>query len=140
MNINISRYFFKIFIFFVFISTTFYVYSQDKSNTYQETSAVIESIDKKSNYSKNKKIFAVVSFKTVENKQITTMVELSRIPFIGTFSKPGDIIEISYDKNDPGIAYSRIGNIVNQYGWYILIGIGIISSILIIVRRKKQGI
>lgn len=72
------------------------------------------------------KSFATIEFKTENGKKIMTQIEVFRIPFYGPFFKATDTITVHYEKSNPGIAYSQLGNIVQKYGMYLLIVLGVL--------------
>ena len=80
---------------------------------------------------------AVIKF-TLENgtEQFGT-AEIFRIPFIGNMKSVGDKITIHYNRNNPVILETVIGNIISRYGMYLLIISGIIFSIKPFLKRKN---
>lgn len=115
----------------------FNVFSQQVE--YLKTNGVIKSIEKKRS-GKMIKELATVSFVTQQGDTIETIVELERFPFLGSFKSVGDEIAINYNKENPALAETNVGNFISKYGMYILIILGIIFSAgTYINARKKQS-
>jgi hypothetical protein len=114
-----------------------FVYAQQNPDDSIAATAAIKSIETKG-FGKKKNIIAAISYKTVQGKDITTVVELVKIPFFGTFSSAGDTIDISYNKANPAIAHTKTGGFIDQYGLYILIALGLAFSIPIVLRNIKR--
>ncbi|PIE98643.1 MAG: hypothetical protein CR988_02240 [Treponema sp.] len=81
---------------------------------------------------------ARILYKTQDGREIETVVQLDRIPFLGSFKSVGDEIEINYDVENPSLVYTNAGNFITKYGLYILIIIGVITSIGSFVKAKKN--
>lgn len=106
---------------------------------YIETKGIIKNIEKKRS-GKTIKEIATVSFTTQQGDTIETVVELERLPFLGSFKSVGDGLTINYNKENPALAKTNVGNFISKYGMYILIALGIIYSAKTYIRaRKKQS-
>lgn len=106
---------------------------------YLKANGVIKNIEKKRSGKKIREI-ATVSFTTQKGDTIETIVELERFPFLGSFKSVGDKITINYNKENPALAETNVGNFISKYGMYILIILGIIFSARTYIKaRKKQS-
>ncbi len=112
------------------------VFAQDNSD-WISTQAVIKSIEKKGG--KRTREFATVTFTTKEGKSIETMVELERIPFLGSFKSAGDEITINYNPANPALAATNMGNFLSKYGMYILIALGVVFSVMQYMKAMKKS-
>lgn len=109
-----------------------------QENKYIESKGVIKNIEKKRS-GKTVKEMATVSFATQQGDTIETIVELERIPFLGSFKSVGDEITINYNKENPALVETNVGSFISKYGMYILIILGIIFSARTYIKaRKKQ--
>jgi len=125
----------SIFLTLLFLSS-FSVFSQQ--GEYRKANGIIKKIEKKRS-GKTMKEMATVSFTTQQGDTIETIVELERLPFLGSFKSVGDEITINYNKENPALAKTDVGNFISKYGMYILIILGIIFSAGTYIKaRKKQ--
>lgn len=105
---------------------------------YLKANGIIKNIEKKRS-GKRIKEMATVSFTTQQGDTIETIVELGRLPFLGSFKSVGDVITINYNKENPALAETNVGSFISKYGMYILIVLGIIFSARTYIKaRKKQ--
>jgi hypothetical protein len=83
---------------------------------------------------------AFVKFNLEDGTEQLGIVELFRIPFIGSMKSVGDTITINYDKNNPVLLETVFSKFISSYGMYILIFLGIIFSIKPFLKKnnKKQ--
>ncbi len=102
------------------------------------TKAVIKNIEKKSSGKKAKEIATVV-FTTKKGDTIETMVELARIPFLGSFKSVGDEITVNYSEQNPALARTNTGQFLEKYGMYILIALGVILSVGTYIKAVKKS-
>lgn len=109
-----------------------------ESEEWQKGEGVIKEIERKRS-GRNVKEIATIEFKTKEGKEITTYVELVRIPILGSMKSVGDKIIINYDNKNPAIAKTNSGKFISQYGMYILIALGIIFSSKRLLNIRKQN-
>ncbi len=109
-----------------------------KSKKWQKGEGVIKEIERKRS-GRNVKEIATVEFETKERKEITTYIELFRIPILGSMKSVGDTITIYYEKENPAIAKTNSGKFISQYGMYILIVVGIISSGKTLLNMRKHN-
>ncbi len=121
-------------LFFFLLSVS--LFSQESE--YLETKAVIKNIEKKRS-GKTVKEIATVEFTTAKGDNITTVVELERFPFLGSFKSIGDEITINYAIDNPAIASTNVGSFISKYGMYILIILGIIFSIRAYIKAKNKS-
>ncbi len=108
-----------------------------QENKYLETKAVINSIETKRS-GKTLKDIATVSFVTQKGDSIETVVELLRIPFLGSFKNVNDEITINYNVESPALVETNIGSFISKYVMYILIFLGIVFSLRTYLKAKKQ--
>ncbi len=113
------------------------VFAQENEGQYVETKAVIKSIEKKRAGRKTKE-FAIVSFTTEDGKSIETMVELMRVPFLGSFKSAGDEITVNYNVANPALAQTNSGHFLSKYGMYILILLGIVFFVMNYMKAIKK--
>ncbi len=78
---------------------------------------------------------AEVEFVVNQKDTITSQATL----FLGFFRNEGDKIKLKYNSEKPYIVYSMAGYYIQSYGWFILIGIGVISSVMAGIRRRKKA-
>lgn len=105
---------------------------------YLKANGIIKNIEMKRS-GRTIKELATVTFTTQEGSDIETIVELYRIPFLGSFKTVGDEITINYNKENPALITTNAGNFITKYGMYILIILGIIVSARTYIKaRKKQ--
>jgi len=123
-------------LFSLLITLPFCVFSQETE--YVEAKAKIEKIERRRTRRYVKEI-ATVTFNTAEGNQMRTTVELNRLPIIGSMKSVSDEITIKYDKNNPAIAQTILGNLITKYGMYILIVLGIIFSINSYLKAVKKS-
>lgn len=107
-------------------------------DVYIQTTATIDSIEK-ARAGRSLKEIATIKFTTEAGKNWTTMVELQRVPFLGSFRTAGDKLEIFYNKANPSITHTYIGQLLTNYGMYILILLGLISSIFYYIKAFKNS-
>jgi len=81
---------------------------------------------------------AIVKFKLENGTEQFGYVDLFRMPFIGSLRSVGDTITINYDKKNPAILETILGNFLSSYGMYILIFLGAIFSIKPLLNRNKK--
>lgn len=81
---------------------------------------------------------ALVKFKLEDGTEQIGNVDLFRIPFIGSLNSVGDVISITYNKDNPVLVETVFGNFLSSYGMYILIVLGIIFSIRPFLKKKKN--
>lgn len=122
-----------------FLLFPFLLFAQgDEDSEWVEVEASIQNIEQKSSGGKIRE-FALVSFVTEDGQEAQAMVEVFRIPFIGSFKSIGDKITVNYRKDNPALAETNSGKFLSTYGMYILILLGVIFSVRAIVKaRKKQ--
>ncbi len=99
--------------------------------------ATINKIEKKRSGRKTKEI-ATISFKTKSGQNTVTVVELMRVPFLGSFKSVGDKISINYSKKNPALAKTLMGNFIDKYGMYVLIILGVVFSVMSFMKARKQ--
>ncbi|MBS9783792.1 hypothetical protein KGV55_00395 [Candidatus Gracilibacteria bacterium] len=108
-------------------------------NDFVKTTGLIKSIEKVGSR-KSKKFIATVEY-SVEgmDTRLTSTTQLLSVPFIGTFNKEGDEIEILYSKSIPALIKTPLGDLFDKYGMYFLIAIGVIVSLGAVTKavRKK---
>ncbi|MFK8043888.1 MAG: DUF3592 domain-containing protein [Crocinitomicaceae bacterium] len=80
-----------------------------------------------------------VKFKLENGEEMTSSVELVRIPLYGCINAIGDKISIKYNKQNPGLVQTPLGNFIFNYGMYILIFLGIIFSIKPFLKMRKNA-
>lgn len=103
-----------------------------------KTNAKITNIETKRS-GRSVKNIATISFTTEQGKNIETMVELLRIPFLGSFKSVGDEISINYNVENPALVETVYGNFLSKYGMYILIFLGIIFSIKSLLKARNHN-
>jgi hypothetical protein len=81
---------------------------------------------------------ATISFKLADGTAQWGSTDLFRVPFIGSMKDVGDKIAIHYDKNNPVLIRTVIGNFMENYGMYILLFLGIIFSIKPFLKWKNN--
>lgn len=81
---------------------------------------------------------ALIKFNLEDGTEQIGSVELFRIPFIGSMKSVGDNITITYNKDNPVLLETVVGNFLSTYGMYILIFLGIIFSIKPFLKSKKK--
>ncbi len=109
-----------------------------QENKYLETKAVIKSIETKRS-GKTSKDIATVSFVTQKGDSIETVVELLRVPFLGSFKNVNDEITINYNVENPALAETNTGSFISKYGMYILIFLGIVLSLRTYIKARKKS-
>ncbi len=109
-----------------------------QNNNHLKTKAIIKNIETKRSGRTIKEI-ATVNFITLKGDSITTIVELERLPFLGSFKSVGDEITINYDVENPAIARTNIGNFLSEYGMYILIALGIVFSLRTYIKARNKS-
>jgi hypothetical protein len=114
---------------------SFSVFSQGEE--YVSANGIIKNIEMKRSGRTVKEI-ATVSFSIEQGETIETYVELDRIPFFGSFKSVGDEITINYNKNNPAIAQTNMGNFLSNYGMYILVFLGIVFSFRTYAKARKN--
>lgn len=72
---------------------------------------------------------AMISFNLENGEKQIGSVELFRIPFLGSMKSVGDKITIYYDKDNPAVSKTIMGDFLSKYGMYILIFLGIFFSL-----------
>lgn len=82
---------------------------------------------------------AMVKFKLENGTEQIGMVELFRIPFIGSMKSVGDKITVTYNKSNPAMAKTNSGKFISDYGLYIFIFLGIIFSLGRIFKMMKRS-
>ncbi len=116
----------------------FSLLAEKGENEYVDAKAVIKSIEKKRSGRKAVEI-ATVSFTTKDGKDIETVVELARIPFLGSFKSVGDEITINYNVQNPALVETNTGRFLSKYGMYILIILGIVLSVSTYMKAVKKS-
>lgn len=81
---------------------------------------------------------AMVKYNLEDGTEQIGSVDLFRIPFIGSMKSVGDIITITYGKDNPFVLQTLTGNFFTKYGMYILIFLGIIFSLKPLLNWKKS--
>ena len=81
---------------------------------------------------------ALIKFYLEDGTEQIGNTDLFRIPFLGSMKSVGDKITITYDKNNPVLVETVMGNFLSTYGMYILILLGIIFSLKPILNWKKS--
>ncbi len=109
-----------------------------QENKYLETKAVIKSIETKRS-GKTLKDIATVSFVTQKGDSIETVVELLRIPFLGSFKNVNDEITVSYNVENPALVETNFGSFLSKYGMYILMFLGVVFSLRAYLKARKQS-
>ncbi|MCB9033673.1 MAG: DUF3592 domain-containing protein [Chitinophagales bacterium] len=125
-------------IFLILLSfLSFSVFSQQNNEEWISTKATIKNIETKRS-GRKARAYATVSFTTNNNEPIETMVELIRIPFIGTLKSIGDEITVNYNPTNPALAATDSGKFISKYGMYILILLGVIFSAKTMLSVRKE--
>ena len=81
---------------------------------------------------------ATIKFNLVDGTEQIGVVELFRIPFLGSFKSEGDTVTINYRKSNPVLVETVMGNFMSKYGMYILVFLGIILSIKPFLKLKNK--
>ncbi|MFT6922588.1 MAG: hypothetical protein ACJA1C_001594 [Crocinitomicaceae bacterium] len=87
---------------------------------------------------RKRKEIALVKFKLENGEELSSSVELVRIPFIGSMKSVGDKISINYNRKNPGLLQTTYGKFLSDYGMYILVVLGIIFSLRPILKYRKS--
>ncbi len=114
------------------------LYAQEVNDVYIKTKAQIQSIEL-SRSGRSVKELATIKFTTEAGHDWETIIELERIPFLGSMSSVGDEISIYYNEGNPSIAQTYLGRLLSEYGLYLLILIGAILSIGTYLKALKQS-
>jgi len=83
---------------------------------------------------------ATIKFRLENGSKQFGTVDLLRIPFMGSTKSVGDKIKIIYNRNNPVILETLMGNFLSRYGMYILLFFGIIYSIKPFLKNEKTYI
>lgn len=113
----------------------FSVLSQQE--VYLKANGIITSIEKKRTKKRVKEI-ATVFFTTQKGETIETIVEIERLPLLGSFKSVGDAITINYNEKNPLMAETNVGSFISKYGMYILVALGIIFSARTYLKAIKK--
>ncbi len=106
---------------------------------YIKTTGVIKSIEIKWSR-KVRKHLATVEYKIKDSKEtLTSVVDLFAVPFIWTFDKEGDTIEIFYSKSNPALINTQMNIWWEKYGMIALYLLGIIFSVPVLISAIKKG-
>jgi len=73
-------------------------------------------------------MWADVTYKAEDGKSYNSSIKLFTIPFLGTFKKAGDKINVSYDPSNPIIAKSQTSHFMDSNWMFILIAVGVFFS------------
>ncbi len=128
---------FKSFFLIVLFLVPFCLFAQQSESQYLSAKAVIKNIEKKTSGGKTKEI-ATVSFTTMDGKDIETVVELFRVPFLGSFKSIGDEITVNYSVANPALVETDTGHFLSKYGMYILIVLGVVFSLVQYMKARKK--
>ncbi|MCG8571150.1 MAG: hypothetical protein MJB14_13535 [Spirochaetes bacterium] len=123
-----------IFLFLLIIPVLVFAKSQPK---WIKTEGVITEI-RTVHSGRTRKEIATVEYPLQDNQMWSSVVEVYRLPVLGSGKKVGDKIKLNYKASDPSIVETTIGKYVTQYGMIVLIIIGIISSISVL-RKSRMG-
>ncbi len=82
---------------------------------------------------------AHVKYKVENGDVLEGSVEIVRLPIIGGLQSVGDVITLSYAKNNPAILKTVEGLFIFKYGMYFLIAAGIVLSFNAMRRKKPKG-
>jgi hypothetical protein len=119
---------------FIVLSISSFSFSQDVEKV--KTEGVITEIT----FHQGKRIreTAVVKFNLENGSEQLGSLELFRIPFVGSMKSVGDKITINYNKNNPVILETILGNFLSTYGMFILIILGVVFSIKPFLKLRKS--
>ncbi len=120
-----------IFILFILCSTLSFSQEEDWVKTEGEITEIT------AHRGKRMRVSATIKFRLENGTEQFGSTELFRIPFIGSTKSVGDKITINYNRNNPVILETDLGNFLSRYGMYILIFFGIILSIKPFLKRKE---
>jgi hypothetical protein len=81
---------------------------------------------------------AMIKFKLENGLEQIGSAELFRIPLLGSMKSVGDKISVNYRKSNPALLETDLGNLISNYGMYVLIILGIIFSIKPFLKMRKQ--
>ena len=115
------------------ILASFLSYSQDDG--WVKTEGEITEIT--THNGKRMRVTAVVKFQLEDGTEQFGSTELIRIPFLGAVKSVGEKITINYNRNNPALVETNLGNFLSRYGMYILVFLGVILSIKPFLKRKK---
>ncbi len=113
------------------------LFAQQSESEYFSTKATIKKIEKKSSGGKVREI-ATVFYTTKQGQNITTVIELARIPFLGSFKSVGDEITVNYNIANPALVETNTGHFLSKYGMYILIAAGVVFSVMQYMKVRKK--
>jgi len=103
------------------------VFSQSTTEGWITTEATITEV--KDEGVRRRSMWADVSYKSEDGKSHNSSIKLFTIPFIGTFKKAGDKVNIVYNPAEPAMIKSQSNNFMDSYGVYILIVVGVLFSL-----------
>lgn len=115
------------------------VVSESTSDEWLKVDAVITDITRKSWRNNAFLSIATVDYAVPSIGEISSRVDIVKIPFYGSLNSVWDTITVSYQESNPAILYTAIGKIIAEYGMYLLIVLWIIFSIkpmMQVIKRK----
>ncbi len=74
----------------------------------------------------------------MDGKDMETVVELFRVPFLGSFKSVGDEITVNYNIANPALVETDTGHFLSKYGMYILIVLGVVFSLVRYMKARKK--
>ncbi len=101
-----------------------------------ETQATITSIETNQSGRRTSSM-AKVDFVTKVGDSISSQVQLSGFPILGSFKKEGDNVTILYDENNPYLIKSKGASIFQSYGFYLFITFGLLITGYKFLRKDK---
>lgn len=78
---------------------------------------------------------AITSYLNQEGDTTTGLLDIT----FNFFVQEGDSIPVYYKKSQPTILYTFLGRVTEDYGLYLLIGIGVIISLFRFVKIRKSA-